>query len=194
MNVASALQGRIAEGLEAAVTKYFDRDFNATVTVEKRGHEILTDCTVHLPSGIVLQSSGTASEAYASLEDSLEKMEKRVRRYHRRLKDHNKRAPLPTEAATMFVIESDEDRDIESEGDAPLIIPESASHAKTMSVSEAVMQLELSETPAVLFRNVKHSGLNMVYRREDGHIAWVDPAAHSSTGSSCGLDSHTHGK
>ncbi len=180
MDVGDALRERIADGLEAAVHKYFDRSFDGNVTVEKRGHEIITECSVHLPSGIVLQSSGAASDPYASLEDSLEKMEKRVRRYHRRLKDHHKRAPMPSEPANAFVIQSDED--IEPSGEAPLIVAESASDVKTMSVSEAVMQLELSETPAVLFRNVKHSGLNMVYRREDGNIGWVDPAGHSATG------------
>ena len=181
MDIGEALQERITEGLEAAVTKYFDRSFEGNVTVEKRGHEILTDCNVHLPSGIVLQSSGSASDPYASLEDSLDKMEKRVRRYHRRLKDHHKRTPMPSEPATAFIIQSSEDS-AEPAGDAPLIVAESAADVKTMSVSEAVMQLELSETPAVLFRNVKHSGLNMVYRRGDGNIGWVDPAGHSAAG------------
>jgi hypothetical protein len=107
-------------------------------------------------------------------------MEKRVRRYHRRLKDHHKRSPLPSEPANAFIIKGSDEDALEEKGDAPLIVAESASDVKTMSVSEAVMQLELSETPAVLFRNVKHSGLNMVYRRSDGNIGWVDPAGHSS--------------
>ena len=182
LNIGDALQERISDGLEAAVTKYFDRSFDANVTVEKRGHEVITECNVHLPSGIVLQSTGAATDPYASLEDSLDKMEKRVRRYHRRLKDHHKRTPLPSEPANAFIIKSAEDAVPEDKGEAPLIVAESASDVKTMSVSEAVMQLELSDTPAVLFRNVKHSGLNMVYRREDGNIGWVDPAGHSSAG------------
>ena len=102
MDVGDALSERISDGLEAAVTKYFDRSFDANVTVEKRGHEVITDCNVHLPSGIVLQSTGRRSDPYASLEDALEKMEKRVRRYHRRLKDHHKRSPLPSEPANGF--------------------------------------------------------------------------------------------
>jgi ribosomal subunit interface protein len=182
MDVGDALSERISDGLEAAVTKYFDRSFDANVTVEKRGHEVITDCNVHLPSGIVLQSTGGASDPYASLEDALEKMEKRVRRYHRRLKDHHKRSPLPSEPATAFIIKGSDDETPEDKGEAPLIVAESASDVKTMSVSEAVMQLELSDTPAVLFRNVKHSGLNMVYRRADGNIGWVDPAGHSAAG------------
>ena len=180
LDVGDALRERISGGLEAAVTKYFDRSFDANVTVEKRGHEVITDCNVHLPSGIVLQSTGSASDPYASLEESLEKMEKRVRRYHRRLKDHHKRSPLPSEPAAAFIIKGADDDAPEDKGEAPLIVAESASDVKTMSVSEAVMQLELSDTPAVLFRNVKHSGLNMVYRRKDGNIGWVDPAGHSA--------------
>ena len=180
LDVGDALRERISDGLDAAVTKYFDRSFDANVTVEKRGHQVLTDCNVHLPSGIVLQSSGSASDPYASLEDSLDKMEKRVRRYHRRLKDHHKRSPLPSEPANAFIIKGSDEDTLEDKGDAPLIVAESASDVKTMSVSEAVMQLELSETPAVLFRNVKHSGLNMLYRRSDGNIGWVDPSGHSS--------------
>lgn len=180
LDVGSALRERISDGLEAAVTKYFDRSFEANVTVEKRGHEVVTECNVHLPSGIVLQSTGAATDPYASLEDSLEKMEKRVRRYHRRLKDHHKRAPMPSEPANAFIIQGSAEEAPEDKGEAPLIVAESASDVKTMSVSEAVMQLELSDTPAVLFRNVKHSGLNMVYRRTDGNIGWVDPAGHSA--------------
>jgi len=180
LDVGDALKERISDGLEAAVTKYFDRSFDANVTVEKRGHEVVTECNVHLPSGIVLQSTGAASDPYASLEDSLEKMEKRVRRYHRRLKDHHKRAPMPSEPANAFIIQGSDEETLEDKGEAPLIVAESASDVKTMSVSEAVMQLELSDTPAVLFRNVKHSGLNMVYRRKDGNIGWVDPAGHSA--------------
>ena len=182
MDVGETLSDRITDGLEAAVRKYFDRSFDANVTVEKSGHEIITECNVHLPSGIVLQSTGSASDPYASLEESLEKMEKRVRRYHRKLKDHNKQKPLPSEPANAFVIQSPEAEELPTEdaGDAPLIVAESAAHVKTMSVSEAVMQLEVSETPAVLFRNAKHNGLNMVYRRADGNIGWVDPAGHSA--------------
>jgi len=180
LDVGDALKERISDGLEAAVTKYFDRSFDANVTVEKKGHEVVTECNVHLPSGIVLQSTGAATDPYASLEDSLEKMEKRVRRYHRRLKDHHKRAPMPSEPANAFIIQGSDEEAPEDKGEAPLIVAESASDVKTMSVSEAVMQLELSDTPAVLFRNVKHSGLNMVYRRKDGNIGWVDPAGHSA--------------
>jgi hypothetical protein len=142
------------------------------------------DCNVHLPSGIVLQSSGKANDPYAALEVSLEKMEKRVRRYKRRLKDHhtNGQPALPAEVAAEILIQSRDDEAEDSVdtgmeiGEAPLTVAETKVQIRTMSVSEAVMQLELQDVPALMFRNASHDGLNMVYRRPDGHIGWVDPA------------------
>lgn len=178
-----ALRGRIENGLEAAVTKYFDRPTAGHVTVSKDGYQTAVDCSVHLPSGIVLQAQGMAEEPYAALENALEKMEKRVRRYKRRLKDHHRadRAPMPSESVPAFVLQSqDEDvagtSDGESGEDQPLIIAEMAEQLRTMSVSEAVMQLELGDAPVVFFKHTSHDRLNLVYRRPDGHIGWVDPA------------------
>lgn len=181
MELGDALRERIASGLEAAVTKYFDRASSGHVTVSQDGHETEVDCNIHLPSGITLQATGRAGEPHAALDNALEKMEKRVRRYHRRLKDHHKpdRLPLPTEAAPAFVLQSSDDEATEpaSNGSVqqPLVVAENLEHILTMSVAEAVMQLELGEAPAVLFRNAGHNGLNMVYMRADGHISWVDP-------------------
>nr|WP_321359891.1 ribosome-associated translation inhibitor RaiA [uncultured Hyphomonas sp.] len=183
MDLGDALRGRIEMGLEAAVSKYFDRTGDARVFVSQQGPFVEVDCNVHLPSGIILQSTGKAGDPYAALEDSLGKMEKRVRRYKRRLKDHHAgNTTLPSEPAAESVIhvngydtETDEDLP-EASDDTPLIVAETAVHIRTMSVSEAVMQLELQEVPALMFRNAGHDRLNMVYRRSDGHIGWVDPA------------------
>lgn len=182
MNLGDAMRKRIEAGLEAAVAKYFNRTGEASVFVSQQGPFVEVDCNVHLPSGIVLQSSGRADDPYAALEVSLEKMEKRVRRYKRRLKDHHASAPLPmpaVPAAESLILVSDtddsEDSGIEM-GDAPLTVAETKVQIRTMTVSEAVMQLELQDVPALMFRNAGHDGLNMVYRRPDGHIGWVDPA------------------
>ena len=185
LDLGDALRGRIESGLEAAVTKYFDRPSEGYVTVSKDGYQTMVDCTVHLPSGIVLQARGQAGEPYAALEDALVKMEKRVRRYKRRLKDHHRadRSPMPSEQVPAFVLQSiGEDEDTSGpEGavgseDQPLIIAEMAEELRTMSVSEAVMQLELGEAPVVFFKHASLGRLNLVYRRPDGHIGWVDPA------------------
>lgn len=181
MELGDSLKERIAEGLEASVRKYFDRPSEGNVTVSKRGHETQVDCQVHLPSGIVLQSHGHATDPYAALENALDKMEKRVRRYKRRLKDHHKpnRAPLPEENVQTFVITpSEEDGDDVSKDGAemPLVVAEMAEKIKTMTVAEAVMQLELAEDPALLFKHATSGKANLVFRRADGNIGWVDPS------------------
>lgn len=183
MDLGDSLKERIATGLEAAVKKYFDRDFDGHVTVSPNGHETEIDCNIHLPSGIILQSTGKAVDPYAALDEALAKIEKRVRRYKRRLKDHHKngQTPFPSEPASAFVLkgageEEEEPADTGEDGEAPVIVAEAASEIRTMTVSAAVLQLELADAPALMFRNAKHSGLNMVYRRADGNIGWVDPA------------------
>ncbi len=184
IDLGAALRTRIETGVEAAVTKYFSRAGEARVFVTKDGPFVEVDCNVHLPSGIVLQSSGRADDAYVALEESLEKMEKRVRRYKRRLKDHHGPSgpALPSEAAALSVFTINGSDAEAPEGEAagepgfPLTVAETAVEIRTMTVSQAVMQLELQDLPALMFRNAGHDGLNMVYRRPDGHIGWVDPA------------------
>jgi len=185
VDLGTALQERIEAGLEGAVSKYFDRPGDAQVTVSKTGHLFEIDMNVHLDSGITLQSVGEADDVYAALDAGLAKIEKRVRRYKRRLRDHHRpdRAPLPVEQASTFVLSPIPDEDETGEDlpngadQAPLTVAEGNAQIRTMTVSEAVMQLELGETPALMFRNARHDGLNMVYRRPDGHIGWVDPAS-----------------
>lgn len=177
MDLGDALRERIEIGLEGAVSKYFERTGDANVFVSQEGYEVTVNCNVHLPSGIVLQSSGRGNDPYVALEKSLDKIEKRVRRYKRKLKDHHRdgRAPLPAELGIESVFES-RPLEVETEApDSPLTVAETNVNIRTMSVSEAVMQLEIGESPAILFRNAGHDGLNMVYRRPDGHIGWVNP-------------------
>src|SRR5262249_17815384 len=135
-------------------------------------------------SGIQLQAEGLGGDAYAAFGDALDKIEKRVRRYKRRLKNHHntQKDPMPAETAAAYVLKSEQDEDVDVEehgvngGDgAPLIIAETTVDVKTMTVSMAVMQLDLSDSPALLFRNAGTGGLNLVYRRHDGNVGWVDP-------------------
>ena len=187
IDVGEALRERIAYGLEDRVSKYFDRTGEAFVTVSKPGWAFNVDCSIHLPSGVTLQAHGEAEDAYQAFEDSLEKIEKRVRRYKRRLKDHHKnKDAIPAIEVQEQIIAPYDDNEDDDEGadqplangelgDAPAIIAESGARIKTMTVSMAVMQLELTDTCAILFRNAKDGDLNMVYRRADGNIGWVDP-------------------
>ena len=180
MDVGEALRTRIEADLSTGISKYFSRATDAVVTVGKNGGAgIAVDCTVHLASGISLQSQGHGGDAHSAFSDALSKLEKRVRRYKGRLRNHHseQKTPLPAEDAAAYVLAPlDEDKEApESVSDAPLVIAETTVPVRTMTVSMAVMQLDLSDTPALLFRNAAHGGLNLVYWRGDGNVGWVDP-------------------
>lgn len=179
LDVGDALRTRIEEGLSEAVAKYFDQPGDGTVTVSREGHTFKIDIQVHISKRIVVQGLGQAGDAYAAFEEALEHVAKRLRRYKRRLKDHKHvSAEQEVLQALQYVIsaepEEDEAEAIES-GDQPVIVAEMPAEIETMSVSDAVMRLDLAGVRAMLFRSSKHGGLNMVYVREDGNIGWVDP-------------------
>ncbi|HVY84317.1 MAG TPA: ribosome-associated translation inhibitor RaiA [Caulobacterales bacterium] len=186
MDVGEALRTRIEGELSAGIEKYFSRATDAVVTVGKNGgngYEV--DCTVHLSSGISLQAQGHGGDAHTAFDSALTRLETRVRRYKRRLKNHHadNKSPLPAEGATAYVLaplEDEEEHETAGLGTNgadrnPLVIAENKTAVRTMTVSTAVMQLDLSESPALLFRNAAHGRLNLVYRRGDGNIGWVDP-------------------
>lgn len=183
MEVGEALRTRIEGELSSGVGKYFNRATDAVVTVGKNGAGVAVDCTVHLSSGISLQAEGHGGDAHSAFDDALGKLEKRVRRYKRRLKNHHadNKSPLPAEAAAAYVLaplrEESEAEEEAANGaeDPPLVIAETTVSVRTMPVSMAVMQLDLSETPVVMFRNAANGALNVVYRRADGNVGWIDP-------------------
>ena len=183
MDVGEALRTRIESELASGVAKYFSRATDATVTVGKNGGTgVEVDCQVHLSSGISLQAQGHGGDAHSAFDDALTKLEKRVRRYKRRLKNHHSEThpPLPVEDALAYVLaplqeESEADTADGDDDTTPLVIAETKVPIRTMTVSMAVMQLDLSDNPALLFRNAAHGGLNLVYRRTDGNVGWIDP-------------------
>lgn len=184
MDVGEALRTRIEGELASGVGKYFDRATDAVVTVAKNGGGIQfeVDCMVHLPSGISLQTQGHGGDAHSAFGDAMEKLEKRVRRYKRRLRNHHAdhKSPLPAEDAPAYVLaplqeDTDAGDDAPAADSAPLVIAENTVSVRTMTVSTAVLQLDLTDQPALLFRNAAHGGFNVVYRRPDGNIGWIDP-------------------
>lgn len=184
IEVGLALQERIAFGLESRVSKYFNRTGEAFVTVAKPGWAFTVDCSIHLPSGVTLQAHGEGDDGYQAFEMALDKIEKRVRRYKNRLRNHRAKDNGAVEPAFERIIlprdESDDDADDSQtqdglDGDSPAIVAETDTKIQTMTVSMAVMQLELGDSPALMFRNAAHGRLNMVYRRPDGNVGWVDP-------------------
>ncbi len=183
IEVGAALQERIAFGLESRVSKYFNKTGEAFVTVSKPGWAFYVDCSIHLPSGVTLQAHGEGDDGYQAFEMALDKIEKRVRRYKNRLRNHRAKDSSAVESAFERIIvpledtlDGDDSAAVESDaGDSPVIVAESDTRIQTMTVSMAVMQLELADSPAVMFRNAAHGRLNMVYRRADGNVGWVDP-------------------
>lgn len=184
VDVGEALRGRVADELTSSIGKYFERGGDADVVVSRDGHGFKVDCTVTLASGQQLQSHGLGGDAHAAFNQSLAKIETRIRRYKRRLSSHTVAATAKAEeTASLYVLrgetnESDDnDWDDTSAGHPPaaMVIAETEAPLKTMTVSMAVMDLDLTESQAIVFRSAAHGGLSVVYRRSDGNIGWVDP-------------------
>lgn len=182
IDLGEALQTHVRDAMSTGVHKYFDRGAEASVNFGKDGSRFTTEATVHLASGVFLAANGKGGDAYASFDEAMEKLEKRVRRYKRRLKDHHSkdRSPLPAEMAASYVLQgplSNGQDGTEAGEDAPLVIAESETSLRSMTVTDAVMQLDLTELPVIVFRNAKNGALSVVHRREDGNIGWIEAAA-----------------
>jgi ribosomal subunit interface protein len=182
VDVGEALRTRVADELSTSIEKYFDRGGGADVVVSREGAAFKVDCAVTLASGQQLTTHGVGGDAHMAFDAALEKMAKRIRRYKNRLKDHHNQAVAKqTESAAYFVIQPtdlDEDEEGEEQGQSypePMIIAETEKPVRSMTVSMAVMELDLTEAQTIVFRNAAHGGLSVVYRRPDGNIGWIDP-------------------
>ena len=182
IDIGESLRARVNARIAEATAKYFDGGFSGHVTVGKEGYGFRTECVIHLDSGIVLEAEATAADAYASANEAALRIEKRLRRYKRRLKGHQARAnghvpELAAIDAPSYVLaapEHDVDDDEATEWN-PTVIAESTTALKRLSVSEAVMELDLLGVAVMVFRHAGHGRINLIYRRADGHIGWVDP-------------------
>jgi ribosome hibernation promoting factor len=184
VDVGEALRTRVTDELSNSIAKYFDRGGGADVVVSREGNAFRVDCVVNLASGQQLTTQGVGGDAHMAFDAALEKMAKRIRRYKNRLKSHHGQAVAArqAESAAYFVIaapEFDEDEDeIDGAHHAfaePMIIAETEKPVRSMTVSMAVMELDLTEAQTIVFRNAAHGGLSVVYRRPDGNIGWIDP-------------------
>ena len=176
IDIGDALRGHVMARLDAIVSKYFGDPVDGAVAFSRDGHEYRADCSVHLRSGMILQAQGRSTDIYASFDQAADRMETRLRRYKTRLKGHHQRASAPEFPAHSFVIAGEIEGGDEPLSLEPLVIAESPSVVRTFSVGEAVMQLNLSDAPVLLFRNAASGGLNVVYKRSDGNVGWIDPS------------------
>jgi ribosomal subunit interface protein len=182
LDVGEALRGQAEERVAAAVSKYYEGGYQGHVTVDKDGSAFRTDGVLHLSSGITLEASATAHDPYASLDKMAERIEKRLRRYKRRLKDRSSANGRDAGIEIPSYVIAAPDDDIEeldgaSAGDNPVIVAESTKSLHVRTVSDAVAELDLTGAPVVVFRHAGNGRMNIVYRRGDGNIGWIDPPA-----------------
>ena len=179
MDVGDALSTHVVDQLTPAVTKYFNQAIDATVTFSPEAHMLRADISLHpRPRGLLIQVKSDGADAYGAFEGALERIAKQLRRYKRRLSDHHKGLSAADEymQAQQYVIEPERDDIVVEPEGQPTIIAEMETHIATLSVSEAVMRMDLADAPVVMFRNSATGGLNVVYKRTDGNIGWIDPS------------------
>jgi ribosomal subunit interface protein len=186
INVGEALRGRVSERTDEVLRKYFDGNYSGHITLSKDGFGFRTDCALHLDSGITLEADSNAADAYASADQALLMIEKRLRRYKSRLKDRSARKAFaeaealaeltaPTLDVPSYVIEAPADEEHDDGGYNPVIIAEATTSLKRMSVSEAVMELDLTGAACLVFQHGSSGRVNIIYRRPDGNVGWIDP-------------------
>jgi ribosomal subunit interface protein len=177
LDIGEALQSQVRDRVAGALSKYFDGGYSGHVTVARDGTGFRTDCVLHLASGMTLEASGAAQDAYSSFDQSAMRIEKRLRKYKQRLKGHAVPNGGREEGmeAPYAVLESPTDEAVGEEAYHPIVIAETTKPLHRFSVSDAVMNLDFTGAPALVFIHASTGRVNVVYRRGDGAIGWVDP-------------------
>lgn len=178
IDIGEALQTRVRTELDEAVAKYAERPTSTQVIFSRNANEFMCEAIVHLSTGLTAQAKGRAHEIHAAFDACREKMEKQLRRYKRRLKDHHRDRSEPValfDASSYILAAESEAQETEPHSLQPIIVAEMETRIPSLSVGEAVMQMELAGAPVLVFRNEAKDGLNVVYRRDDGNIGWIDP-------------------
>jgi ribosomal subunit interface protein len=193
VDAGDAYQNYIHDKISIVLEKYIGSKFSGHVRLEKEKSRFRTDCSIRLMTGLLVEAHGTGTDAYSSADMAVDRLDKRVRRYKRRLKDHHQRrnesnGEVPTEVmARDYVLQlPDDETAVDPELDHPVIIAENQRGVQELTVGEAVMHLDLAESPFFIFRNAGGGQLNIVYRRPDGNVGWIDPSADASSQSSNG--------
>lgn len=191
IDVGQSLRQHVESALGDAVGKFFEQAIDANVTFDKSGHEFSADIQVHVSRGLRVHGEGVAGDPYVAFNTASEHIAKRLRRHKRRLRDHhtNQSRDLETLTAQQYILAQDEEPEDEQAAantqetghNEPVVVAEMTTDIASMTVGEAVMRMDLADQPAMMFRNVAHGGLNMIYRRADGNIGWVDPEGTTET-------------
>jgi ribosomal subunit interface protein len=179
IDIGTSLQTHVRTEMDEVVKKYAERPTDALIVFSKSAHEYSCEATVHLSTGLTATAKAKVTEIYAAFDAACAKLEKQLRRYKRRLKDHHKDRSQPVElfGGSSYILASEEDGSDSSEPETlqPIIVAEMEANILSLSVGEAVMQMELAGAPVLVFRNEGKGEVNVVYRRDDGNIGWIDP-------------------
>lgn len=178
IDIGEALQTHVKAELGEVIEKYAQRPTEAVVVFSRVAHELNCEATIHLSTGLTAQAKGHAPEIYAAFESCREKMDKQLRRHKRRLRDHHRDRTSPVEfdmSPDYILAASDDLEEEDAESLQPVVIAEMETKVPSITVGEAVLQMELSGQKMLVFRNEGHGGVNVVYRRDDGNIGWIDP-------------------
>ena len=179
IDIGEALRTHVESSLDSILDKYFKTAIEAHVVVSKEAHLIRVEISLHIGRGIVVNAGAAAGEVYAAFDSAAERVAKQLRRYKRRLRDHHAKAREPAEVgerARAYVLAPPvEEADEEDPAGGPAVVAEISTDLPRLTVGEAVMRMDLADAPVLLFRNRAHGELNLVYRRADGNIGWIDP-------------------
>lgn len=176
MDVGDALRTKAEDHVDMVVGKYFDGGYDGHLVLEPEGIGYKADCMIHLDTGAVLKATASANEATSAYESMAGHIAKRLRRYKRKLKSHRRSQNGAKTDYAAYVLAAPTDDEELAEDFSPPVIAETTSSLRTMSVDEAVMELDLTQSDVIVFRHAGHGGMNVVYRRADGNIGWIDPA------------------
>lgn len=177
MDIGDAMRVHVQEKITATMARYFDGALQGHVVVEPEGSGFRSDCTLHLRSGTTIAADGRGHDAYAAFDSAAERIERRLRRHKSRLKNHHA-PPTPNETSPDLmaeqVLQAPSD-DTEIEAFAPVVIAETHAQVLRLTVANAVLELDMAGSNALVFRHAGSNRVNLVYRRRDGHIGWIDP-------------------
>jgi ribosomal subunit interface protein len=183
IDLGESLRTYALDRVETSLNKYSGTSLSGQISLEKNHDGFFTHCAIHLESGLDVQATGSGVDAYGSVDSAMDRLEKRLRRYKRRLKSHGVGAEDGAQhfesAGIDYVLDAERVADAPDADDgvgAPAVIAETPARVRAMSVSDAVMQMDLADQAFLVFRNASHGGINVVYRRPDGNIGWIDPS------------------
>jgi ribosomal subunit interface protein len=181
VDLSDALRTRVSDSLDGIASKYFDQAMEAHVTFSRARSFFTCDINLHAGRGLTLRGEGEAADAHAAFDDAAEHIATRLRRYRRRLNDHHREQAGRDSAqkARSVVLAAEPDEQPAANGHAPTyatIIAEAQTEIARLTVSDAVMRMDLADQKVLMFRNSGTGELNVIYRRPDGNIGWIDPA------------------